>query len=162
MEAARKLATTLKVREETIRDLLRDYMLTTSSRWSRDAEEPRRHLAQVMHELARNAEQASDMSPPDLSPKEKMPGNRLKVPVEVAANELGSTGEINIPTHIWDRMSRANFRWAPEPPPPPLPPKPSSSDPPLVALSHTLLEQQLVALPPSQRPPNARAYVQHK
>ena len=57
-------------------------------------------LARVMHELATNAEQAPDISSPDLSHKENKPGNQLKVPVEVAVKGLGPTGEINIPTHM--------------------------------------------------------------
>ena len=64
--------------------------LTTLSRWSRDAEEPRRHLAKVMHELATNLEQASDVSLPELSPKEKKPGNRLR-----------STCTLDISNHFW-------------------------------------------------------------
>ena len=54
--ATKKLAEKIGVRERTDRDLLRDYMLTTLSRWSQDAEKPREHLARVMHELATNAE----------------------------------------------------------------------------------------------------------
>ena len=55
----------------------------------------------------------------------------------------------------WLRLISCGPRRAP-------PPQPFSSDPPLVALVHTLLGQQLVAVSPSQKPPNARAYVQHK
>ena len=119
--AAKKLAEKLKVREKTVRDLLRDYMLTTLSRWSHDAEKPREHLARAMHKLATNAEHASHVSPTDLSPKENTTGSRVTVPVEVAAKGLGPTGSINMPTHIWDNMSLANFRWATLGPPPPRP-----------------------------------------
>ena len=70
--SATELVERLKVWEETVRNLLNDYMLIILSRWSRDAESPR-HLARVMHKPATNAEQASDISPLDLSPKEKRP-----------------------------------------------------------------------------------------
>ena len=110
--AVKKLAEKLRVREKAVRDLLRDYMLTTLSRWSQDGEKPREHLARVMHELATSAEQASAISRTHPRPMEKRTGSWLTVPVEVAAKGLGPTGSINIPSHIWEDMSPANFQWA--------------------------------------------------
>ena len=159
LQASKKVAETIRVKEQTVRDLLRDYMMTTMCRWNEEAGPVSRHLGAVLHELATNVEAATDISPPDISTSSsRRHRSKLVEPVEVAEKALGDTGAIDIPDSVWDAMAPANFLWASEG----TPPQPFSSDPPLVALVHTLLGQQLVAVSPSQKPPNARAYVQHK
>ena len=159
LQASKKVAETIWVKEQTVRDLLRDYMMTTMCRWNEEAGPVSRHLGAVLHELATNVEAATDISPPDISTSSsRRHRSKLVVPVEVAEKGLGDTGAIDIPDSVWDAMAPANFLWASEG----TPPQPFSSDPPLVALVHTLLGQQLVAVSLSQKPPNARAYVQHK
>ena len=159
IQASKKVAETIRVKERTVKDLLRDYMMTTMCRWNEEAGPVSHHLGAVMHELATNVEAATDISPPDISTSSsRRHRSKLVVPVEVAEKGLGDTGAIDIPDSVWDAMAPANFLWASEG----TPPQPFSSDPPLVALVHTLLGQQLVAVSPSQKPPNARAYVQHK
>ena len=156
IQASKKVAETIRVKERTVKDLLRDYMMTTMYE---EAGPVSHHLGAVMHELATNVEAATDISPPDISTfSSRRHRSKLVVPVEVAEKGLGDTGAIDIPGSVWDAMAPANFLWASEG----TPPQPFSSDPPLVALVHTLLGQQLVAASPSQKPPNARAYVQHK
>ena len=96
----------------------------------------------MMHKLATNAEQASNISPPDLT-KEKKRRIGSKSPWW-QLKDWDRWGEANIPTHIWDNMSPANFRWATHGIPPPPPTLFSRS--PLVALTRTVMDHRLVAL----------------
>ena len=103
-----------------MKDLLRDYMMTTMCRWNEEAGPVNHHLGAVMHELATNVEAATDISPPDISPSSsRRHGSKLVVPVEVAEKGLGDTGAIDIPDSVWDAMAPANFLWASEGTPPP-------------------------------------------
>ena len=113
-----------------------------------------------MHELATNAEAASDISTPNLSPKTRRePGARLWGLVEVAAKGLGLTGVVDMPQNIWDDMSPANSQWAAEGTPPS--PRQLHRSPTCGAdadTAGTTVGCRVTGHPP----PNARAYVQHK
>ena len=120
IQASKKVAETIRVKEQTVKDLLRDYMMTTMCRWNEEAGPVNHHLGAVMHELATNVEAATDISPPDISPSSsRRHGSKLVVPVEVAEKGLGDTGAIDIPDSVWDAMAPANFLWASEGTPPP-------------------------------------------
>ena len=115
MQASKKVAETIRVKEQTVKDLLRDYMMTTLCRWNEEAGPVSHHLGAVMHDLATNVEAATDISPPDISPSSSQRhGSKLVVPVEVAEKGLGDTGAIDIPDGVWDAMASANFLWASE------------------------------------------------
>ena len=120
IQAPKKVAETIRVRERTVKDLLRDYMMTTMRRWNEEAGPVSRHLGAVMHELATNVEAATDILPPDISTSSsRRHRSKLAVPVEVAKKGLGDTGAIDIPDSVWDAMAPANFLWASEGTPPP-------------------------------------------
>ena len=111
-QASKKVAETIRVKERTVKDLLRDYMMTTMCRWNEEAGPVSRHLGAVMHELATNVEAATDISPPDISTSSsRRHRSKLVVPVEVAEKGMGDTGAIDIPDGVWDAMAPANFRW---------------------------------------------------
>ena len=120
LQASKKVAETIRVKEQTVRDLLRDYMMTTMCRWNEEAGPVSRHLGAVLHELATNVEAATDISPPDISTSSsRRHRSKLVVPVEVAEKGLGDTGASHIPDSVWDAMAPANFLWASEGTPPP-------------------------------------------
>ena len=120
LQASKKVAETIRVKEQTVRDLLRDYMMTTMCRWNEEAGPVSRHLGAVLHELATNVEAATDISPPDISTSSsRRHRSKLVVPVEVAEKGLGDTGAIDIPDSVWDAMAPANFLRASEGTPPP-------------------------------------------
>ena len=59
MQASKKVAETIRVKEQTVKDLLRDYMMTTLCRWNEEAGPVSHHLGAVMHELATNVHSAA-------------------------------------------------------------------------------------------------------
>ena len=119
LQASKKVAETIRVKEQTVRDLPRDYMMTTMCQWNEEAGLVSGHLGAVLHELATNVEAATDISPPDISmSSSQRHRSKLVVPVEVAEKGLGDTGAIDIPDSVWDAMAPANFLWASEGTPP--------------------------------------------
>ena len=120
MHASKKVAETIRVKEQTLKDMLRDYMMTTVCRWNEEAGPVSHHLAAVLHKLATNVEAATDISPPDISPaSSRRHGCNLLVAVEVASKGLGETGAIDIADSVWGAMAPANILWASEGTPPP-------------------------------------------
>ena len=119
VEAPKKVAERIRVKERTVIDLLRDYMMNTMCRWYEEAGPVRHHLETVMHEFATNVEVATDISPPDISTSSsRRHRSKLLVTVEVAEKCLRDTGAIDIPDSVWDAMAPASFLRASEGTPP--------------------------------------------
>ena len=119
IQASKRVAETIRVKERTVKDLLRDYKMTTMCRWNEEAGPVGHHLGAVMHELATNVEAATDISPPDISTSSsRRHRSKLVVPVEVAEKGLGDTGPLTYRTVFgmpWHRLISCGRLRAPPP-----------------------------------------------